>query len=304
MINLKEIFSRNFKRIFIPISIFILLIIIVQILNYRAKINNSKESIEIEDSKSYTTRNTVLSETKVDKKTNNEIVDTINNFINACNDKRIEEAYNMLSSDCKNQIFPTKKDFEDSYYNIIFKSKRQFDIQSWITKNSLYTYKVKFLDNMLSTGGKEQDSTEDYYTIVKENNVYKLNINNFIGKKDINKSEIKNNINIEVKEVYIYIDYEIYNINIYNDNLNNVLLDTRKRTDTMYVTDNKNNNYASYNYEISDTDLSISSKTSKKLNIKFSKGYNSRLTTEKLTFGDINIMSGNSKKGITIEIAI
>ena len=146
----------------------------------------------------------------------------------------------MLSSDCKNQMFPTKKDFEDSYYNIIFKSKRQFDIQSWITKNSLYTYKVKFLDNMLSTGGKEQDSTEDYYTIVKENNVYKLNINNFIGKKDINKSEIKNNINIEVKEVYIYIDYEIYNINIYNDNLNNVLLDTRKRTDTMYVTDNKN----------------------------------------------------------------
>lgn len=289
MISFKRVFNKNFKRVIIVLAIFLLLIIVIQLLNNMAKVNNEKKqsNIVIEDKKTYQSRNTVLSEDKVDKDTNNNISNLISSFINCCNNNKIEEAYNMLSSDCKSEMFLTKEEFKDKYHKITFGSKKQFKIQSWLTKGIIYTYKVTLTEDMLSNGGKSTNTIEDYYTIVKENDTYKLNINNFIGKRTINKSKILNNINVNVKEVYVYMDYEIYNIEIKNNSNKTILLDSKEKTNTMFVTDDNNNKYVSYNYEISDIDLLVNQNSSKNIRIKFSKAYNSNLKTTKIVFSDI-----------------
>lgn len=289
MIGFKAIFNKNFKKVIIALSIFLLLIIVIQLLNNMAKVNNEKKqsNIVIEDKKTYQSRDTVLSEDKVDKDTNSNISNLISDFINYCNYNKIEEAYNMLSSDCKNEMFLTKEEFKDKYHKITFGSKKQFKIQSWLTKGAIYTYKVTLTEDMLSSGGNSASTIEDYYTIIKENDTYKLNINNFIGKKIINKSKVVSNINVNVKEVYIYMDYEIYNIEIKNNTNKTILLDTKEKTNTMFVTDDNNNKYVSYNYEISDIGLLVNQNSNKNIRIKFSKAYNSNLKTTKITFSDI-----------------
>ena len=301
MINLRKIFSYNSKINFVILGIFILVIIFIQILNSRAKINNKEnnENIVIEDEKNYQSRTTIISDGKVDESTNNKIYDLISDFINYCNNGDIEKAYNILSTDCKNQMFSTVDEFKNKYYKIIFSSKRQFEMQSWITKGGAYTYRITFSGDILSTGGKDINTIEDYYTIVKENNENKLNINNFVSKNVINKDISTNNININIKEVYKYMDYEIYNIEIKNNRNKSILLDTKEKTNTIFVTDNNNNNYASYNHEISNADLLINANFSKNLKIKFSKTYSSNLETTKLTFSDIVIDYSNNENNQT-----
>lgn len=314
MISLRRNFNNNFKKILIILGIFLLLIVVVQILNNQAKINNEKKqnNIEIEDAETYQARDTVLSQQKVGKETNNEILNLISTFVNYCNNGKIEEAYNMLSSDCQSQMFPTKEDFKNIYYKTIFKNNKQVNMQSWLTKGLAYTYKVTLTEDMLSTGGTNVNTVEDYYTIIKESDTYKLNINNFIKKSTLNKSNSINNINITIKEVYIYMDYEIYNIEIKNDNNKKVLLDTKEKTNSIFVTDNNGNKYESYNYEISDVDLLVNPISTKNIKIKFSKAYNSNLQTDKLTFSDIVMdynqyseeKEGDNIKKIKIEIDI
>ncbi len=293
MIKLKRYLNRNTKRILLYIGIFILIIIIIQILNQIAKDKNNKNNnitIEYENKTNYEQRSTIISDEKVDKETNKNISNLISDFVEKCNDKKVEEAYNMLSSDCKNQMFPNIESFKNIYYNVIFKKSRQVQIQSWVTKDGIYTYKVRFLGNMLSTGGKSNENTEDYYSIIREEDgSQKLNINGFINKKNLNRENISNGIKIIVKSVYRYIDYEIYNVEIKNDNNYKILLDTKAKTNTMYVTDDNSNRYIAYNYELSDDDLIVNAKSNKQINIKFYKAYNSNINTIKMVFSDIVI---------------
>lgn len=294
MIKLKRYLNRNTKRILLYIGIFILIIVTIQILNQIAKDKNSKKNnnttIEYENKNNYEQRSTIISDGKVDKETNKNISNLISDFVEKCNNKKVEEAYNMLSSDCKNQMFPNIESFKNTYYNVIFKKTRQVQIQSWVTKDSIYTYKVSFLGDMLSTGGKSNENTEDYYSVVtEEDGSQKLNINGFINKKNLNRENTSNDINIIVKSVYMYMDYEIYNVEIKNDSNYKILLDTRSKTNTMYVTDDNSNKYIAYNYELSNDDLIVNAKSNREINIKFYKGYNSNINTKKMVFSDIVI---------------
>lgn len=51
--------------------------------------------------------------------------------------------------------------------------------------------------------------TQDYITIVNENGQTKLNINSYIGKQQINKTQESNNVKIKVVETNVYFDYSI-----------------------------------------------------------------------------------------------
>lgn len=293
MFKLKRYFNKNTKKIFIFIAIIILVIAVIQVLNQIVK---NKEKQEINNiSENYinkTERDTVITEGKVEKEKNDKFVELINSFINYCNDKKFEDAYELLSSDCKQQLYPTVESFKKSYCNMIFSVKRQANIQSWITKNGIYTYKVTLIGDLLSNMDSSQ--TEDYYSIINENNKLKLNINNFIGKKVLNKDAESDKIKIKANFVYIYMDYEIYDFEIINDTNNDIQLDTKKKTDTMYIMDNNNNWYSSQNYQLTSNDLTIKAKNKKQINISYGKGYNSKSDTKEIVFSNI-VSSLNSQ---------
>lgn len=300
MLKIKRYFNRNIKKVLITILILVMIIIFIQVLNKIAKDKKSNTTnTEIaKNSISDEQRTTAITKDVIEEEKNTEIVSIISDFVNKCNNKQLEEAYNMLSTECKQQVYPSIENFKKSYYDIVFSTQKEIDVKSWIIKNNIYTYKVSFTEDLMANKNAKQ--TEDYYSIVKENAENKLNINGFIGSRQINKEKIINNINIKIKKVYTYMEYEDYDIEI-NNNLNNkIILDTKEKTTTMYIADSNGNKYYSKNYQLSKFDLEINAKSSKELNISFNKGYNSNVTVKKIGF--LNIQEINNKKDNKIEI--
>ena len=109
---------------------------------------------------------------------------TIDKFITLLNENNYVEAYNLLSKDCKSELYPDIDDFKVNYYDENFKTYKSYTMQNWFNN----TYKIEYRESLLDNGGiKTESFIRDYITVVLEKNEYKLNINNFIGIEEINK---------------------------------------------------------------------------------------------------------------------
>ena len=60
-------------------------------------------------------------------KTQTNSLETLDEFINYCNDNKVNEAYNLLSEDCKNQLYPTVEQFKENYYKYIFNINKWYN---------------------------------------------------------------------------------------------------------------------------------------------------------------------------------
>lgn len=153
---------------------------------------------------------------------------------------------------------------------------------------------------MLATGSPAKTSIVDYYTIVKNNDKYKLNINKFVGIETIDKEMTKDNVIIRVQRKKIYMNYEVYDIEVINNTRTTIMLDDMKSTDNIYVEDDNEQKYFWYNNEIVESDMTIRRGYSQAISIKFNKGYNSAVESVKMVFA--NIVLENKAIDISIEI--
>ena len=88
-----------------------------------------------------------------------------------------ENAYNMLTDKCKEEMYPSLQNFVDNYYTNKFSTPKNYII----TKVNAYVYKVDLKESSVNTGKISEDSIQDFI-IVQDN---KLNINEDI-EKDLN----------------------------------------------------------------------------------------------------------------------
>lgn len=163
--------------------------------------------------------------------------DVINYFVKLCNDKKIQEAYDMISADCKTVIFPTINDFKNNYYNKIFTQEKGVKIEDSMYGGDIY--KITYSNNLLANGGYNQESTkQDYIYIVKENEQMKVSLNKFLYIQNINKTATNGNITIKVANKKVYIDHEEYRIQILNNTAQQIYItpDSTK----VYSIDEKN----------------------------------------------------------------
>ena len=124
--------------------------------------------------------------TQVDKKG----ITVIDNFVSFCNSGNLQSAYNLLTNECKEEMFPNISRFQEIYYNPIFlNGKRTSKIENWIGD----IYIIDYEEDALSTGIYSTENTiRDYITINKDKeNNYKININKYIGRTEINKTAQK-----------------------------------------------------------------------------------------------------------------
>ena len=142
---------------------------------------------------------------------------------------------------------------------------------------------------------------QDYFSIVQENDDYKLNINSFIGKVNVNKNVNKDNVTITVKNKYVYMDYSIYTIDIKNDSSNTVVLDSRKKAATTYIVDENNVNFEALLYENDSSDFSIEPNSEKQIQVKFSDSYRDSIKYEKMVFSDI-CLDGINKISLELKL--
>ena len=298
MYKLIRFYNQNRKAIWKFILIIALIIATIQLINYFiAKnsnnqgnktisqdnniddINRDLNSVYVSDDKSQ------ISGKEINETVLKENVEIIDEFFNKCNDMDLEGAYNMLSDNCKEQLYFDINSFEEKYYLKIFNgNKKSISIEPWTGK----IYKVTIKEDMLSTGKNSNEGAyRDYVTIEENNSQYKLNINSYIGKEKINKESTDEDIDIKVLEKDIFMDYEIYTFEVYNNTGKEVLLDRNLNVGSIYLQDEKELRYEAYNTELTELQLRVESQNKKKIKIKFYNQFATSRKIDKIIFSDV-----------------
>lgn len=97
---------------------------------------------------------------------------TIQQFLTYNQNQQIEEAYNMLSANCKASTYPTLKDYKEKYCNQYFSKEQNVEIE--VEKENRYKI-IFYKNNAIETG--TVNSTIDfiqYYQIEREGTSNKI----------------------------------------------------------------------------------------------------------------------------------
>ena len=309
MYKLIHWYNQNKKIFWKVIGIIVTVIVVIQLINGVASksnqinlqntttiqqntTNDNLNQITLKDDKSVLTGSS-LSEAQTKK------LDVLDQFVEHCNNGQIDEAYKLISDDCKKVMFKTKADFERIYYNKIFSGEaKNISVENWVRN----IYKVKFTQDALSTGVyNENGAIQDYITIIEddEKNI-KLNINGYIGKEEINQSKEAFDVKINVVNRHQYMDYEIYEFEVTNNSKNSIIMNDIENTDSIYLEDENGIKYYAYMHELSSADLRLFPGETKKITIKYYSKYSSSKKIEKVVFSEIQL-GGNEYASFEIK---
>lgn len=280
--NIFRLYNQNKVTFWIIVIVIVLFLMIIQLLNNLVVQENKKEKDNtITNEKLYENKMTI-EEPITQKQVQEDSRLIIDQFIKYCNSNNIDQAYNLLTTQCKQNVFPTIEVFENNYVRINFKTQRFYEKELY--KGS--TYKITFYENMISTGNINEEFNQDYYTIEKENGETKLNISNYIRRQEINKRTKNNFFEVEVIQKDTYMEYEIYELKITNLSQNTIKLDTKQKTKTMYLLDENDAIYYATSHEVLDNNLLIKPLSTNTIFIKYTKEYKNK-SSKKLVFEDI-----------------
>ena len=310
MNELKLFYNRHRKKIWLAVLIIASLLAIVYVLNYFLTGNNDdKKNMDIVNQEEVlsdirNSSNVDLSSTESavsGSNVNSDILrsatEAIGKFFEYCRNGNIEEAYNMLTDECKEEMYNSQEDFKKWYVDDLYSGEEvDYEIQNWIGN----TYKIDFaVGNMLATGNPNDVVTkQDYITVVKkDNNEYKLNINDYIGRNEVNKEKEQDNIKITVLNKNTYMDNEIYQIKVENNSDKDILLANLNKTDEIYIEDSNGVKYFAYTQELTEPEMIINSGDNRTINIKFYSSYVSTKYIERLVFSNA-ITNYNTETGL------
>lgn len=298
MHNLVRFYNQNRKSIWRTILIIIAIIIFIRLLNYftvknsevRSNTDGLKESNEtnILQGSTYTSKKSAVSGTTIQKSKLNHIQELFDSFFDSCNNHNIENAYNMLTDDCKEVVYPTIESFEENYYNNLFEgNKKIYSFINWHEN----TYYITLKDDILTSGkiNSNDNIKNDYITVVDD----KLNIRSFIGKSQIEKNKVDKNIEMKVENKSTFMDYEIYNITITNKSDKTICLTSGENSDDIYIQDKNKVKYGVVNNEFMNSQMYIDAGSTRNLSFKFYSSYVSDKKITQLVFKKINLNSNN-----------
>jgi len=289
-------YNENKNKLWSVILIIVAIIFFIQVINnFYINRNKNKKEPNI----SQTTKNTIENEISGKLEGTGSLINgsgstnrniekhtlTIDTFIKHCNEGQVEEAYKLLTEECKEEIFPSLESFTNKYFKNVFKTYKTYSIQNWLGN----TYKLKLTEDALTTGKVSSNSSylQEYVTVVEKDSEYKLNINNYIGRTSINKNTTVDGITINIESKETFMDYSEYTVRIQNTTDKTILLDNGKRTDTIYLLDENNVEEYVNTGEIIYSNLKLIPRENKKYTFKFSNSYSNTRVMRYLVFKNI-----------------
>ena len=290
--NLRRYYYANKTKIWRGILIVAFVLVLIQVLNYfqgrksnkTNNVSNTNMINTITNNTSLTTDKSALGTGIINETQLKNDITIIDEFLNLCNNKKFEDAYKLVSTDCKNNLFTTYEIFKKTYCDKIFNTYKTYTTENWNGN----TYKVRITEDPLATGKTSSDmSIQDYMTIVDENNEKKLNINNYIGRNKINAVNTQNNIKIEVLSSDTFTEYEVYNIRVTNNSDKTIYLDDGEKTSTIYIEDSNGLKYNAASGEIIYSTLKIRPGSTVEYAIKYTNTYRASRKIKKLVFANL-----------------
>lgn len=293
MHNLRRFYYNNKDKIWKVVLITAFLLGMIYLLDSTAidRINEKTKNKEIEsdeiytniDMQTYIEKESAISGSTITKTEVEKINKTISEFLQYCKNGNIQEAYDMLSTDCKENHYKTLDEFDERYVKKKYSKDNVFKIQKWINN----MYKVSITTDMLSSGVVNANEKIEYITIIEEGTEKKLNVNEYVGQININKQMSQNNMEVTVIKKQMYKDYEIYEFKIKNLSDKTIMLDSLQKIGTMYLEDLNNIKYNAYGHEIFEQSLIIKPKEETNISIKYANPYTTRVNIKQIVFENI-----------------
>ena len=300
--------NQNTKLIILIIGIIAFILLLIGTFSYYASTNqeesasnnNTVEDILAEEINK--SKDTIMTNTTINDKDAKNNYNLINTFVEYCNNQDIENAYNLLTEECKENLYPTIESFNKNYVQIMFEEEKQIEVRNWNEDNEKYTYLVDFMEDIISTGNYNKEvEFQDYITVVKNE---KLNINRYVGREKMERITKKQNIEFEINSVDVFKDYEIYNLKIRNLNNKQIILDDLKSSSNTYILTDRSTKINCASYESGINDFTYGVGVSKQIKLKFIKQYNTNIQDEKMIFSSVILDAENlnNKQDIVIEL--
>ena len=145
---------------------------------------------------------------------------------------------------------------------------------------------------------------DELVNVLLNNDVKTVEEANALLMNDLTVLETLNNLTIIVEKVDCYKDNYIFTFKLKNENDYKIILDTRERTDTTYLTNNKDKQYIALLYENIKQDLIINPKEEKQIKIKFNVINANEVKINKLVFSDITFIENNEEIKEKLEIGL
>lgn len=294
MSNLRRYYYDNKPKIWKTILIIVSIFAVIYGVNYFMRLQNDNYNTlaqnipqnTIVDNTSLTTNQSVVGGSTIDDSILEEHITVIENFLNLCNNKEFEKAYELLSTDCKENVFNNYNLFKTAYCDKIFNTSKTYTTENW----SGSIYRIRLVEDILATGQSSTTGTaiQDWYTIVDEDGEEKLNINNYIGKRKFTDStSTENDITIKILEKNTYKDYENYTIEVTNNTDNTIYLDDGEDTSTIYIEDSNGVKHEAASSEIIYSTLTLMPGQTKRYTIKFTNTYITNREITSMTFDKV-----------------
>ena len=205
-------FFKKYKRvIFIVLIVWLVIIAINFFLGHRSEtpvLNTTYNPHEV----------VLTSDTEVPEKLQTPIEDTIDDYINKCNNKDYSGAFELLTTDCKTHVFGDSLDNFTTYASSVFPNKKRYSIQNYSNFGQAYIYNVKLIDDIIATGLTNQSYAyyEEKFAVKEEDGKIKLNVNDYMGFNDLKKVAEDDYLKIRVENKEEFYSFEIYSVKITN----------------------------------------------------------------------------------------
>lgn len=291
-----KMFHENKLNILKIVAITVFILIIIQVLNsiYEHRqlqiYEQSKDDIDSSNNTTIDNSDYLINKKQTVKKSDDRNVkETMDRFVDYCNNSNLEEAYEILTQDCKDKLYPTIEDFKQNYIDIVFNTEKSYTMQAWEKEYDKLVYSITYMEDILTTG-KQGKKIQEYYTFVNQaDGAYKLNINNYIySQRYENLQTEQNNIDIKILSKDVYKEYVIYEFQVFNNTENTILLNGDKSRSKIYLLDDDKVTYSSLQSEFDkDEEIILNSGNNRKFRVKFNKVYNTNVVVKKLVLNDI-----------------
>lgn len=302
MLNIVRLYNQNRRIVWLAVIIAIFCIAIISLINkaYQEQSQINMEKVVQELAKNSESNKEKVSDIvdykkaavpltsgeNVHSSVRDEIQGVLEQFIRCITSHQIQEAYSLLTRECKEIEYPSVENFAQSYCSDV--NGKTYDFQLWTSANSTYIYQVKFLDDLLSSGrDTSKNYLQDYITVIKQNGEYRLNVNKLIKMTQLNRTTESHDIKFTLKKVETYLDYEYYEIEIANDSQKDIILDSREQDNSVYVQNSDGLKIRSLLYENKEEDLRVDSNETKTIKIKFNNTYNGEKAIKCVGFSNV-----------------
>lgn len=276
-------FFKKYKRvIFIVLIVWLVIIAINFFLGHRSEtpvLNTTYNPHEV----------VLTSDTEVPEKLQTPIEDTIDDYINKCNNKDYSGAFELLTTDCKTHVFGDSLDNFTTYASSVFPNKKRYSIQNYSNFGQAYIYNVKLIDDIIATGLTNQSYAyyEEKFAVKEEDGKIKLNVNDYMGFNDLKKVAEDDYLKIRVENKEEFYSFEIYSVKITNKTDKKIVLyDGIVGNELSLISGQDERNPIN----VKDT-ITLEPRETRTFEITFNKYYDESTKASEIAFNKIRIMT-------------